>query len=121
MVWTRQLRDVGLADIDAVGAKNAALGEVLQTLGPLGVNVPDGFAVTIGAYRHFLDRSQLVRGAHDDLVACEAIREKVLRTALPEDLSDEIELAYLALSCTCSEDATDVAVRSSASGATTLN
>ena len=36
------------------GGKNAALGEMYSNLVPLGVNVPDGFALTADAYRHFL-------------------------------------------------------------------
>ncbi|HXK24283.1 MAG TPA: PEP/pyruvate-binding domain-containing protein, partial [Myxococcota bacterium] len=46
MAWTRALEDVTLDDVAVVGGKNASLGEMLRELTPLGVKVPDGFAVT---------------------------------------------------------------------------
>jgi pyruvate,water dikinase len=39
--------------------KTASLGEMIQTLTPLGVSVPGGFAVTASAYDAVLDRFQL--------------------------------------------------------------
>ena len=53
MAWTQALKDVTLEDVPVVGGKNASLGEMLRELTPLGVRVPDGFAVTAEAYRHF--------------------------------------------------------------------
>ena len=41
--------EVGIADVPRVGGKNAALGEMYSNLVPLGVNVPDGFALTAAA------------------------------------------------------------------------
>jgi pyruvate,water dikinase len=126
MSWTKKLREVGLGDVASVGGKNASLGELLRTLTPLGVNVPDGFAVTAEAYRYFLSAAALdepIRTALacvdkdrlDTLLACsESIREMVMRAPLPADLVAEIEAAYHTLSGACCEEATDVAVRSSA-------
>jgi pyruvate,water dikinase len=54
MSWTQRFRDVTAADVSTVGGKNASLGEMLREVSPLGVRVPDGFAVTAGGYRHFL-------------------------------------------------------------------
>ena len=51
MAWIRQLRDVTLDDVASVGGKNTSLGEMLRELVPLGVRVPDGFAVTADASR----------------------------------------------------------------------
>jgi pyruvate,water dikinase len=45
---------VTAADVSTVGGKNASLGEMLREASPLGVRVPDGFALTAGGYRHFL-------------------------------------------------------------------
>ena len=45
--------EVGIVDVPSVGGKNAALGEMYSNLAPLGVNIPDGFALTADAYRHF--------------------------------------------------------------------
>ncbi len=47
----RWFRDLSLTDLPLVGGKNASLGEMFQQLTPLGVRIPDGFAVTAEAYR----------------------------------------------------------------------
>ena len=49
-----------MSDVEAVGGKNASLGEMISQL-PTGVRVPTGFATTAHAFRQFL--------AHDGLVA----------------------------------------------------
>src|ERR1019366_6497317 len=51
---TRWFRDVTADDVASVGGKNASLGEMLREGTPLGVERPDGFAVTADAYRAFL-------------------------------------------------------------------
>jgi pyruvate,water dikinase len=126
MAWTRPLKDVTLDDVAIVGGKNASLGEMLRELTPLGVRVPDGFAVTAGAYRHFLRDARLegaideeLRGLDkrnvDDLVRrAERLRDRIAHASMPSDLATEIEASYRALSRAYGEDATDVAVRSSA-------
>ncbi|MBM4309139.1 MAG: hypothetical protein FJ123_20615, partial [Deltaproteobacteria bacterium] len=47
--------EIGLSDLPLVGGKNASLGEMRRELTRLGVNVPNGFAVTVNAYHDFLD------------------------------------------------------------------
>ena len=47
-------KEVGSADIATVGGKNAALGELYSALRPQGVNVPNGFALTVAVYRDAL-------------------------------------------------------------------
>ncbi len=46
--WFSQL---GMADLEDVGGKNASLGEMISNLASAGVRVPDGFATTARAYR----------------------------------------------------------------------
>lgn len=53
------LEHVGLDDLPRVGGKTASLGEMIQRLTPLGVDVPGGFAVTADAYDAVLDRCRL--------------------------------------------------------------
>ncbi len=48
------LNEMGMDDVDKVGGKNASLGEMIQNLSNLGVQVPGGFATTAHAYREFL-------------------------------------------------------------------
>ena len=56
IAWFDQL---GMADVDKVGGKNASLGEMISHLSELGVSVPNGFATTADAYREFLSHKQL--------------------------------------------------------------
>ena len=53
------LHEVGLNDLDMVGGKNASLGEMLQHLTELGINIPGGFVITVDAYREFLHHNNL--------------------------------------------------------------
>src|SRR5574338_386574 len=53
------LDKVGINDIDKVGGKNASLGEMLQNLSRLGINIPNGFVITVAAYRKFLEENKL--------------------------------------------------------------
>jgi len=44
------LEQIGLDDLPKVGGKTASLGEMIQELSPLGVDVPGGFGVSSTAY-----------------------------------------------------------------------
>jgi pyruvate,water dikinase len=126
MRFVRPFREVGLGDVGLVGGKNASLGELITRVGPLGVNVPDGFAITAEAYRWFLREAKLddaigriVSDLRKDDVAklirgSDRIRELIVAAPLPGKLALEIDSAYRELSRQYGEDATDVAVRSSA-------
>jgi pyruvate, water dikinase len=50
----RWFAKLGIADVPEVGGKNASLGELYSRLGAAGVRVPNGFALTAGAYRQAL-------------------------------------------------------------------
>ena len=50
----RWFATLGIADVPEVGGKNASLGELYSRLGAAGVRVPNGFALTAGAYREAL-------------------------------------------------------------------
>jgi pyruvate,water dikinase len=47
------------SDVATVGGKNASLGEMIQTLGPYGIEIPEGFAVAADAFRLFLSENNL--------------------------------------------------------------
>lgn len=53
----RWFRDLRATDVAAVGGKNASLGEMVSALSGQGVKVPDGFALTVDAYREALAAS----------------------------------------------------------------
>jgi len=121
VIW---YKDLTIDDVPKVGGKNAALGEMVGELLPLGVRVPDGFAITADAYNHFLDSTNL-RGRINDTLADldthdvrqlqekgKAVREMILAEELPEDLKTAVVTSYQEL---CEKEGTqDVAVRSSA-------
>lgn len=51
---------ISLADVAFVGGKNASLGEMITSLSSLGVEVPNGFAITVDAYSEFLTHNALI-------------------------------------------------------------
>src|ERR1700682_5015226 len=122
----RWFAEVGLDDVGLVGGKNASLGEMIRELSPLGILVPDGFAITAEAYRHFITTAGigdqirvLLDGVSGDdvnlLVERSAkIRELITGAELPREIADEACAAYDVLSARSGQEATDVAVRSSA-------
>jgi len=118
----RWFKEIGIKDVALVGGKNAALGEMYANLTPLGVRIPNGFAITAAAYRHFLDRAGLTRKIRAALKGLDTrniknlqrrgwlVRQMILRAELPPDLKEAIARAYKQLG----PGDPDVAVRSSA-------
>src|SRR3984957_13209825 len=117
---------VGLSDLQQVGGKNASLGEMIQHLGGLGVNIPGGFVITVEAYDFFIASNKLEEAIKERLseinyASVESLRRaglqirSMIRNArFPHDLSEEIIEAYYKLSDKYHQLTTDVAVRSSA-------
>lgn len=120
--------EIGIEDIPLVGGKTASLGEMLRNLKPYGVYVPNGFAITVNAYRHFLERTgieksirQILEGLdpHDlnDLARRgKQVRDLIMDVPLPSALVAEISRAYdeLGRLYGLRDHELDVAVRSSA-------
>ena len=119
-------KDLTIKDIPKVGGKNASLGEMYQKLTKRGVLIPNGFAVTAGAYFYFLKKTgvdkkvrQILTGLNtrniSDLAKRGAkVRQAILEAEFPEDLKKEIAFAYKELSKFYRKSNLDVAVRSSA-------
>ncbi len=103
ILWFSEL---GLADLDRVGGKNASLGEMVQNLTSAGVQVPDGFATTADSYRRFLADSgldaRIVERLHgldtDDVSALAAagqeIRGWMRQTSFHPDFEAQIRSSY---------------------------
>ena len=53
------LANVKLSDLELVGGKNASLGEMIQNLSKLGVDIPGGFALTVDSYWEFINHNKL--------------------------------------------------------------
>ncbi len=123
ILWFDQ---VGISDVSLVGGKNASLGEMYTTLVPKGIRIPNGFAVTAYAYRYFIEKSSLIDFIKQTLEGLDtndvkklqkvgkAIREKIVKANLPEELKSEIREAYKNLSLAYKMEEADTAVRSSA-------
>jgi len=126
MRYIRRFDSLTLNDIALVGGKNASLGEMIGSLTSLGVNVPQGFAVTADAYRLFIQHNSFepkIRdffadvdlGNIEALNRCgEAIRTLMLTGQMPEALKTEITQSYRDMEKEYGTPSVDVAVRSSA-------
>ncbi len=115
-----------MTDVEAVGGKNASLGEMISQLptGPKGVRVPTGFATTAHAFRAFLAHDGLDKKINavldalntDDVKAlAEAgskIRAMVESQPFPADLEKAVRESFITL-CGSNPQAS-FAVRSSA-------
>jgi len=121
-----ELKEVGINDIETVGGKNASLGEMIQHLSALGVNIPGGFVISVDAYRQFIEFNglestikhiinnidydnieSLRRGGHQ-------VRLLIRNGRFEKEMSESIIAAYEKLSSNYNQTYTDVAVRSSA-------
>ncbi|NKE65095.1 phosphoenolpyruvate synthase [Ramlibacter sp. RBP-2] len=112
-----------MSDVEAVGGKNASLGEMISQL-PGGVRVPTGFATTAHAFRQFLAHGGLAQRINARLAALDMEDVRALAAAgaeirgwveaqpFPADLEQAIREAFAKL-CAGDERAS-FAVRSSA-------
>jgi pyruvate,water dikinase len=117
---------ISISDIGKVGGKNASLGEMYCQLNPIGIKIPNGFAVTAEGYRMFRKANNLQKTLEDLLLSLDtkeysnlsAIGEKarnfILSASIPEEINSEIRVAYQELCKQCAINNLDVAVRSSA-------
>jgi pyruvate,water dikinase len=119
------LNEVGMADLEQVGGKNASLGEMISQLSGIGVSVPGGFATTARAFRDFMAQSGLdeqiqrtlssldIDDVHALAEAGMEIRRWITETPLQPELESEIDKAWESL-CEMTGCPPAVAVRSSA-------
>lgn len=126
MKYVKFFKELNNKDVPLVGGKNASIGEMFQELVPVGIKVPNGFAITSEAYWYLLDsggiREQIVELLKDvdvteiDVLKTRSkkIRELIFSTPFPTDLKEEIFQAYRILSDEYGMREADVAVRSSA-------
>lgn len=117
---------ISIGAINKVGGKNASLGEMYNQLNPIGINIPNGFALTAKAYRLFRKRNNLEKPLNDLLFALDTkeysnlsatgakARALILSAPIPEEIYTEIHTAYQSLSQQCGIQNLGVAVRSSA-------
>jgi pyruvate, water dikinase len=125
--FIKYFTDITLQDVPLVGGKNGSLGQMIRQLASKGIKVPLGFAVTTKAYGYFLTYNNLVDSIKSYLSDISSasdtatvqkigngIRQLIINSTIPDDLSDEIDGAYSWLSKQYREPDLDTAVRSSA-------
>jgi pyruvate,water dikinase len=113
-----------MTDVEAVGGKNASLGEMISQLAASGVRVPGGFATTAHAFRQFLQHDGLADRIEARLAALNTddvralaeagaeIRHWIESTPFPPALDSAITEAFAKL--TAGQPNASFAVRSSA-------
>lgn len=118
IIW---FKDIHKDDIDTVGGKGANLGEMINA----GFPVPNGFVVTVSAYRRFLEYTHVQNTIERILLQIDInnasslernasiIRRSILQCNFPPDVSKDIIRAYFRLSGNSLRNSL-VAVRSSA-------
>lgn len=116
MTAIKTFNELGAHDVALAGGKGASLGEMTQA----GVPVPNGFVVLASAFKNFLEvtdinieiSSLLGSVNHDEVHTVEyasgKIQSLILDATMPEDIAEEIRVAFKTL------NAQYVAVRSSA-------
>jgi pyruvate, water dikinase len=126
MIYTIDFQQLGMAELDRVGGKNASLGEMISHLSEMGVRVPGGFATTADAFRDFLTQGNLetniqtaLKGLDvDDVKALADVGKKIRKMMLSASFSTAFENAvreaYQALGVRIGHGQFTVAVRSSA-------
>jgi pyruvate,water dikinase len=109
-------QEISKNDASIAGGKGASLGEMTQA----GFPVPLGFVMLSSTFERFLDETNTRQGIEKNLVhidvdtrysircASDAIRNLIVQTEIPEEISEEIQKAFFELGCKY------VAVRSSA-------
>lgn len=124
-VYIAWFEEIGQADVELVGGKNASLGEMVGALSRRGVRVPGGFATTADAYRAYVEENGIApeirrwiealdKGRASLQEAGAAIRHAFLEGAFPAAIERAIGDAYDSLSRRAGQEALGVAVRSSA-------
>ncbi|MFH1770835.1 MAG: PEP/pyruvate-binding domain-containing protein [archaeon] len=108
-------KDIKKKDIPLVGGKGANLGEMFNHF-----NIPNGFCVTVNAYKHFMDETRIgshihglldkleVEGTEELDKVSKEIRALIMKQDFPDDLRKDILEGYKKLKNK------KVAVRSSA-------
>ncbi len=123
MRYVVDLKKLSMSDLEAVGGKNASLGEMLSCLSHQGIKVPGGFSTTSKGYEYFLQANDLQARIQETLKQASNgdtqnldkisanIRQWILEASFPDDMQESIAQAYAQMvkgDCGC------VAVRSSA-------
>ncbi|MCS7093725.1 MAG: phosphoenolpyruvate synthase [Candidatus Aenigmarchaeota archaeon] len=122
MKFIKWLNELSKNDINLVGGKAANLGEMYNAKLP----VPNAFVITAPAYKHFIEKNNLMKKIKEILKntdfnspenlesSTKKIRELITNSKIPEEIENEIIEAYKKLSKEFGKEEISVAIRSSA-------
>lgn len=123
--YTLNFDEINMSNIEQVGGKNAALGEMITNLKEKNINVPDGFATTAEAYWKFIDDNNIRDNLKTTLEKLdkkdfsnlrnigEECRNIIMQSTIPDNIQESIKDSFKTLNNKYSEPI-QVAVRSSA-------
>ncbi len=123
--YLKNLNKLKMSHLDLVGGKNASLGEMMNSLNRLDLNLPQGYALITEAYSDFIKENKIEPYIQNTLnnkdlsdikelhSFGQLIREKILSSNLPSSITEATTIAWENLNP--NNDASfSVAVRSSA-------
>jgi len=125
MKFIKNFESICLDDLPLVGGKNASLGEMIQNLAPLGLQIPSGFTITVDGYKNLLKENNLEsqianllqqldkNNLREFVTIGKKIRTLISEAPFPKKLEQEIKQAYQEMEKKYGKNC-DVAVRSSA-------
>ena len=122
IIWVEHLDE---NEMNRAGSKMARLGELRR----ISIKVPDGFCVSTDGFQYFMKSNDLEKRIIDEVnsinnvedlesveIISKKIRQLIIDSTIPKDLSQSIRKAYQKLSFKCSDINLPTAVRSSATG-----
>jgi pyruvate,water dikinase len=124
-MFVKWLNDTNTTELALVGGKNASLGEMINHLTELNIQVPNGFVVTSVAYDYFLSQNNLDTIINEILTQIDVdnlaslksggqkIRELINSSKMPKEIVEMVDEFYTNLSNQFQSENVDVAVRSS--------
>lgn len=104
--YIKKFSEISIADIAEVGGKNASLGEMFTQLTAKGLLIPNGFAVTVSAFRYFMKYNGLEEKLHVLMAGLDKVnfsnlsktgakaRKLILDGIMPADLQMAVIDAY---------------------------
>ena len=124
-MYTKWLNQTNMSEVSLVGGKNASLGEMLQNLTKLGINIPNGFVVTSKGFDKFIlnnnineEIDSIIKNVDtNDTIDLKnksnQIKKLIVDSEYPNDLKNDITNYYQLMCEKYKTHNIDVAVRSS--------
>ena len=104
--YLKKLNEIKISHLNSVGGKNASLGEMMNNLDELNINLPQGYALTTEAYNDFIKENEIgpyIQNAlnNKDLSDIQqlhsfgqSIRERILSSKLSKSITEATAIAW---------------------------